>query len=106
MLQRYAYERPQGCLHCPVGRATPEAEAKGCYGQPPAPPSPADVATDSTPAADERVWLPFSQVGTCWGDAAASDGVKMQIGTFYQVMDSASLLQLPVRVGQWGRTAC
>ena len=73
-----------------------------------APPSPAQagVKPASKPlqpgngaaaaAADDSstsVWLPFSEVGMCWSEGDMPDGVKAQLGTFYQVMDTASGLQ-------------
>jgi len=86
----------------PAARASPEPSAGDAIssGQQPPPThhSKADAAGDDDLGAHERVWLPFSQVGSCWSDAGATapDGVKMQLGTFYQVMDSADILQLQV----------
>lgn len=98
------------CRHClSAARASPEPAAGGANDSQKrgnnqhGPSSRAlkfdDDYEEEAAAADERIWLPYSKVGTCWSDAdTATDGVKMQLGTFYQVMDSASILQLPVRV--------
>lgn len=50
----------------------------------------ADAGDDAGGGEDATLWLPYSQVGGAWCEGDMPDGVRAQLGTFYQSLDTAA----------------